>query len=360
MRSFGSLFTCCILLALSLSQVGAQDGVTCDSYEFQEAAQFVLDDRNADVLDPDGDGIACEELPSRGTDSGNTEPSDDDDDRDSNGSAGADITSREQAYIDGLNDGLLDLGTVSTELGELFTEAGDDPSLFRSEDWVVQVAARFVAIQQIDKDARALRPSDRQQHIQELWIGVNDLTTAAVGDFTAGVDNFDPDSLVTGGDRYTYAALLVNDVIAARDAFNEDPDDPFEAENVIGPVKECDEFRSYEAAQLYYPAHPEEAPTIDPDGDGLACEVFFDREPQSGAAPAQQPAGEQSAQPEAPVQDAAPAEEENTSSGCDPNYSPCIPAYPPDLDCPDIGFTVTVTGGDPHGLDRDNDGAGCE
>jgi hypothetical protein len=47
-------------------------------------------------------------------------------------------------------------------------------------------------------------------------------------------------------------------------------------------------------------------------------------------------------------------------SGCDPNYTPCIPAYPPDLDCPEIGITVQVIGGDPHGLDRDNDGFGCD
>jgi hypothetical protein len=31
-----------------------------------------------------------------------------------------------------------------------------------------------------------------------------------------------------------------------------------------------------------------------------------------------------------------------------------------DLDCADIGHPVAVTGGDPHGLDRDGDGVGCE
>lgn len=54
-------------------------------------------------------------------------------------------------------------------------------------------------------------------------------------------------------------------------------------------------------------------------------------------------------QPEAPV-----------TGNCDPNYTPCIPAYPPDLDCGQIGFAVQVIGSDPHGLDRDNDGSGCE
>jgi hypothetical protein len=47
--------------------------------------------------------------------------------------------------------------------------------------------------------------------------------------------------------------------------------------------------------------------------------------------------------------------------GCDPNYSgACVPPYPPDVDCADVGTSVTVTGSDPHGLDGDNDGVGCE
>lgn len=31
-----------------------------------------------------------------------------------------------------------------------------------------------------------------------------------------------------------------------------------------------------------------------------------------------------------------------------------------DLDCRDVGRPVRVTGRDPHRLDRDNDGVGCE
>ena len=41
-----------------------------------------------------------------------------------------------------------------------------------------------------------------------------------------------------------------------------------------------------------------------------------------------------------------------------PGYSPCIPSYPPDLDCADTG-PVTVSGSDPHGLDADGDGVAC-
>jgi Flp pilus assembly pilin Flp len=49
---------------------------------------------------------------------------------------------------------------------------------------------------------------------------------------------------------------------------------------------------------------------------------------------------------------------------CDPNYSgACIPPYPPDLDCSDLASLgidqVTIVGSDPHGLDPDGDGIGC-
>jgi micrococcal nuclease len=54
-----------------------------------------------------------------------------------------------------------------------------------------------------------------------------------------------------------------------------------------------------------------------------------------------------------------------TPTGCDPNYAGgCVPPYPPDLDCRDIRARgvapVRVVGSDPHRLDGDGDGLGCE
>ena len=45
---------------------------------------------------------------------------------------------------------------------------------------------------------------------------------------------------------------------------------------------------------------------------------------------------------------------------CAPGYRPCIPTYPPDLDCADVNGPIYVTGSDPHGLDADGDGVACE
>ena len=48
--------------------------------------------------------------------------------------------------------------------------------------------------------------------------------------------------------------------------------------------------------------------------------------------------------------------------GCEPGYSPCLPRVA-DLDCGEISPSkkpIRVTGSDRYGLDRDNDGYGCE
>jgi hypothetical protein len=67
------------------------------------------------------------------------------------------------------------------------------------------------------------------------------------------------------------------------------------------------------------------------------------------------------AEPPAPEIDAEPEPEpEPAPAGCAAGYSPCIAAYPPDLDCADVDGPITVTGSDPHGLDGDGDGVACE
>jgi len=46
--------------------------------------------------------------------------------------------------------------------------------------------------------------------------------------------------------------------------------------------------------------------------------------------------------------------------GCAFGYTPCVPPYPPDVNCEDVAGPIQVTGADPHGLDADNDGIACE
>jgi hypothetical protein len=272
MRCFTAILVCLLfVVGAGASAAAPLSDFTCDDFSTQRAAQAALSPLNEEALDPDGDGIACEDLSDTPGQSSSRESQDRDRDEDEDDDG--DITRQERQYIDDLNDGLIELGEASTEVGEQFTEASKDPSLFLDEEWTLQTAAQFVRIQQVAEDARALDPSDRQGHIQELWLAVNDLAETAVDEYIVGIDSLAPESLEMGAARYVYAGLLVGDLIAARDAFNEDPNDPVEPEHVIGPVEECNEFDDYDVAQDYYAAHPEEQETIDPDFDGLACEA---------------------------------------------------------------------------------------
>jgi micrococcal nuclease len=60
---------------------------------------------------------------------------------------------------------------------------------------------------------------------------------------------------------------------------------------------------------------------------------------------------------------AAPARTPAAVAGprCDPGYrGACVPPAPPDLDCDDVRARVRVVGDDPHRLDGNGDGWGCE
>jgi hypothetical protein len=94
---------------------------------------------------------------------------------------------------------------------------------------------------------------------------------------------------------------------------------------------------SFEEARAYYEDHGQPA-HMDADGDGIPCETVYGEVGGQGPAPVRQ-------------------------EDCDPAYpDDCLPSPPPDLDCADVGHRVTVdhSYGDPHRLDADRDGTGCD
>ena len=44
---------------------------------------------------------------------------------------------------------------------------------------------------------------------------------------------------------------------------------------------------------------------------------------------------------------------------CAEGYDPCVPPYPPDVDCADLSGPYRVSRPDPHRLDPDGDGEAC-
>jgi len=83
--------------------------------------------------------------------------------------------------------------------------------------------------------------------------------------------------------------------------------------------------------------------------------------PPSQPAPEPAPIPEPEPIPE-PTSQPTQSQQVQSQNQCDSSYpSVCIPPYPPDLDCGEIGFSnFRVVQPDPHGFDRDRDGIGCE
>jgi hypothetical protein len=58
--------------------------------------------------------------------------------------------------------------------------------------------------------------------------------------------------------------------------------------------------------------------------------------------------------------EAEPEASSSSGSGCDPNYTGCVPISAYDVDCDEVGEEVEVTGEDVYGLDLEEDGYACE
>jgi len=63
-----------------------------------------------------------------------------------------------------------------------------------------------------------------------------------------------------------------------------------------------------------------------------------------------------------PTSQPTQSQQVQSQNQCDSSYpSVCLPPYPPDLDCGEIGYSnFRVVQPDPHGFDGDKDGIGCE
>ena len=79
--------------------------------------------------------------------------------------------------------------------------------------------------------------------------------------------------------------------------------------------------------------------------------IKADRASKAFACPRPEPALEPATQPQTEPQPA--------TGNCMSGYTPCLPIVG-DLDCGEIGHSVSVTGNDPYRLDADGDGVGCD
>jgi endonuclease YncB( thermonuclease family) len=307
-RSPLAVLTVCLLMLLTNVPVGAQDTVSCTNYDAWEWAQAVFesDPQKYDALDPDNDGTACPELPPGFAPAFWTD------------SIPEDVQEAQmirivdgdtfEVLINGVSNRIRIYRADTPETQNEQHCGGAEATAF--VDWVLSWNEDPGTVY-IEKDK-----NEKDRYGRELgyiWFEV-------------------------GGQPYMLNHVLINN------GYAEDVD--------YGDRKYDQQFKD---AAAFADRHDL--------GVWALCGGFGIPATQAPSVALPQPAAPvplpvEPAPP--PVQEPAPPPVAAPAPGCDPNYTPCIPSHPPDLDCPQIGITVTVIGGDPHRLDRDNDGAGCE
>lgn len=271
-----------LLFALLPLDVEAQSELACDQISSQELAQWMFD-RNPKMyplLDEDGDGIACEDLPNGGPiGAGNAQavPTATATPPPVTPTPTTDLTAQEEAYFDELSAELDHATDIAFGLQDLFSMVGNDVTVLFDDEWRLDMAAHLVEWQQFHVAAQGMNPSPRQQHIHNIWLESTNLMSLSADDIIDGIDNIDPAPIERGTARIVYATLLMDDLTAAIELFGADPNALFVPTHAVSPVQSCDAIPNYDEAQQYYAAYPSEQPVIDPDLDGVACEVYFGR-----------------------------------------------------------------------------------
>jgi hypothetical protein len=189
------------------------------------------------------------------------------------------FTAKEESFIEDLGTQVDTLGDALDDFSELMSHAGDDPYLMFDEDWISDVAVQVIIIQGVNEEALELKPTPRLRHIYVFWIEATGLFDLAMDDVVEFVDEADTDAAARGAERMSLASEIMTEATDAIYDVAEDPDVVFKrAKRVKSPVNSCEVFSTYEIAQVYYGGHLKEQATIDPNDDGRACEIHFDRD----------------------------------------------------------------------------------
>ncbi len=254
---------------------------TCSDFSTQaDATSYLnalraLDTGLADELDPDGDGQACESLPKNSENTPSKQPQRTSTDTPSSSTK---LTTQEQTFLSDLQTQTTVIGDASDTLQKQFTLVSEDPTVILDQSWIIKTSGALAMMQAVNTDAHAMKPSARQQHLYITWTDATSLISAAADDFARGFDNIDADSIVAGTAKIQQATQLTNGLADDVKAFKDDPNVVSDkAKAVSGPVAECSAFPDYNVAQVYLALNPDEQSTIDPNSDGRACEIFFDR-----------------------------------------------------------------------------------
>jgi len=320
------VFALCLFLLPALPAPAAAQGSppTCADFDAWEWAQLVYDTSHVaqPALDPDGDGIACEDLPRGGfppvtwTD---TIPAD---------AQPAELVrvidgDTLEVLIDGVSNRVRIYRADTPENQTEHHCGGDEASAFTS--WALGFNDEGTRIYlERDKTAR-----DRYgRELAYVWFTVD------------GQPYMLSHLLIATGwaEDVDYGDHKYDDQLNRAEAFAED--------HQIGVYALCGDFGR---------------PDVPSGGSGGAQAMPQPGQPLPATeVPTQVPTEVPTQIPTEPPYVPPTETQEPAQGGCDPNYTPCVPLVNYDLDCGDIGHSVTVIGGDPHNFDGDGDGYGCE
>lgn len=199
--------------------------VTCADFLTQEGAQYALDiTRDEDVaeaLDPDGDGIACDDLPSRGDGGdgeagsagdlpqprdprgGRDEPSEPDD---------GGLTDEDLAYLEAMYEQFDALSVSMTRLNQVLDDVNS--GALGVEEGRAQLQDIFALWEQAPRDAETLDPPPTSAETHELFLEFVGLLAQAADDLGVWLSDGDDVRLDAGIDAFNQAVMVQEELEA--------------------------------------------------------------------------------------------------------------------------------------------------
>lgn len=120
-------------------------------------------------------------------------------------------TQPEYDYLNTVVTAMSAYTSVTDEISALFTQAGEDSSLFLDNDWKLAIAVQFAFLNiTSDEIFSIIAPTDRTTRIQDFLDSMMLATHLAVQSYSEGIDNLDPDKMMEGTE-YINAATQFSD-----------------------------------------------------------------------------------------------------------------------------------------------------
>ena len=100
--------------------------------------------------------------------------------------------------------------SASVRLGDLFTQAGENPLLaLTDEEWRIDMAFTLLTLDTSADAILGLNAPNSVSHIDDLAQQMALLIKSSVEAYTAGIDEVDPDKISEGNDYLVYATAAL-------------------------------------------------------------------------------------------------------------------------------------------------------